>query len=79
MAAYDVSRFTRSHSMLSFGTEPGFYAHHNIALIGTVSPSTIIPSCCFVATLAPDWNTYELQFRIDIPRISLWQIRYHHG
>ena len=53
MAAYkDVGRFTCSHSILSFGTEPRFIPYHNIVLMGTPSQSTSIPS--YLATLAPD-------------------------
>jgi hypothetical protein len=37
-----IGLITRSHSILSFGIEPGFIPYHNIALIGTLSPSTIL-------------------------------------
>ena len=54
MAAYDVGRFTRTHSILPLELNPDFIPYHNIALIGTLSPSTIIPSRRLLATLAPD-------------------------
>jgi hypothetical protein len=41
-----IGLITRSHSILSFGIEPGFIPYHNIALIGTLfSEYYIIPSC----------------------------------
>jgi hypothetical protein len=52
MAAYDGAGLRARISILSFGTEPGFIPYHSIALIGTPSPSIIIPSC--LATLATD-------------------------
>jgi hypothetical protein len=37
-----IGLITRSHSILSFGIEPGFIPCHSIALIGTPSTSAML-------------------------------------
>jgi hypothetical protein len=42
MAACDVGRFARSHSVPPFGSEPGFILRHSNALHATLFPSIAV-------------------------------------